>query len=512
MRFRGVCLVGAAISAMALGPQALAAAPRGPGDVDRSFGAKGRLTTSWPASFLTSLHTGPRPGGGLLVAALPSPPSAARNVFAFTRAGRPDHRFGGNGVTVFGTGATVVTTAGGATLAGRALPEGFELRRLTPSGGPDEAFGNHGTAVVSLGGRRTPGALTVAADGRIVVVATADPPGGSLAVADRLSVTRLLPDGRLDRGFARDGEHLSAAAASPVQVATEPGGRITVLAFASAAEVAHPEHVTTLLLRITPDGAADTGFGGPHLPGGLYIPNGYPSSEDRMAVDGRGRPVLARTASPGTSSARLRVQRLTAAGQADAGFGHSGGVALDLGPRTTSAASDVDLDGAGRILVSGSRGSVREPELDRARPLVARLLADGRRDRTFGRSGVVVGRPGAAWSSVLVQGSRVVLAGVRVSGPPRGVTYTATRLIGGSDRAAPRIGARRSCRTGRLTVRVRDAAPLARVRYRLDSGRVASTRRGTIHLRPSARAHRLVVRAADIAGNRSSRSFRVRRC
>ena len=90
------------------------------------------------------------------------------------------------------------TLRAGAALAA-VLGCGAALALATP-GAPDRSFGDAGRQVLVRDGADRASAVAIAPDGRIVVVGDGGPDTA-------MTVTRLEPDGSVDRSFGEDGTH-----------------------------------------------------------------------------------------------------------------------------------------------------------------------------------------------------------------------------------------------------------------------------------------------------------------
>lgn len=490
-----------------------AAPPRGPGDPVESFGSKSRVSVPLARSITPAIALAPRPTGGPLISAETGTTGASRRttLIALTRAGRTDRSFAGGRLDL-GLGATISTTHGDDIFTASSLPGGgLRIRKLTAAGLPEADFGVGGIAEVPANDVRTPQALAVGGDGKIVVTSSTAPPPGDLATDGALSVIRLSADGQLDRGFARGGEHVSAFGGTPGGLGILRDGRITVATVVSGAAVAHPEAISTILFRLTKDGRLDKTFGPPR--GFVQVSATY-GALTHFALDRQARPLLAGSENrdPDTEPSEMVVRRYTADGQADLGFAESGSVTLPAGGRASADASALALDRAGRILVAGNQYRSDARGYTTFRGVVVRLTPGGHTDRTFGRAGVVRGHVGTPWSSLVAQGNRITLGGAPGPGGTPTSRYELIQLIGGSDRASPQVRITRSCRGRRITVRVADASPLRTVRVTLDSGRTRTSRDSPIRIRATRAAHRVTIEALDIAGNRRRVAVRLRRC
>lgn len=127
--------------------------------------------------------------------------------------------------------------------------------------------------------------------------------------------------------------------------------------------------------RITPAGAIDQGYAGLKL---------TDTQVTDVAVQSDGKVVGVGRRLDGTQSV-LAVFRLDPDGALDPGFGGDGTVDLGTGEDAGLGGTSVALDSDGRIVVAGFRGN------GYGEVIVARFLADGSLDATFGTQGVFTG-------------------------------------------------------------------------------------------------------------------------
>jgi uncharacterized delta-60 repeat protein len=149
------------------------------GSLDRTFGTNGLVLTS-VANALQSTAAGVvlTSDGKIVVA------GTARGRFTlarYTTAGKLDSTFGTNGIVttvIAGTASSsasglVLTPQGQIVVAGSAVTSGnrsvFALARYTANGTLDSHFGKNGTVLTPIGTSATASAITVQADGKLVV-------------------------------------------------------------------------------------------------------------------------------------------------------------------------------------------------------------------------------------------------------------------------------------------------------------------------------------------------------
>ena len=272
----------------------------------------------------------------------------------------------------------------------------------------DTSFSGDGTLLLGF----PPGSsgltdVAVRSDGKIVVVGQ-----GRHNARSVFEIARLMPNGRLDPTFGNHGRTIVAfpgkEASGPFPLATPkvalaPDGGIVLAGSVAGPATSAKDDIA--LLRLTPGGRPDTEFGN----GGRVVTNlGGDDDATDVAVDGSGRIVVSgETEHDGTASAI--ALRYLPSGALDHSFG-ANGVATVPTPSDASALA-LALGPGGKIVLCGAAGS---------RFLVARLLTDGRPDRTFAGSGrTLFGflHESIGLDVALTPSGRIVVAGVT---SPRG--------------------------------------------------------------------------------------------
>lgn len=221
----------------------------------------------------------------------------------------------------------------------------------------------------------------VAPDGSILVAGfdNAGTSGGPAAL-------RYRPDGTLDTSFGQGGSARLPGVYGTASLAVDPSGRvIALLRFGAVA-------------RLTASGALDRSFGEAGtvaLPGtplsALVLPDGD------LVLGGT------REARHGQPN-RMMAIRLNADGSRDRGFGHNGIATAPCPGKGDCEALSVGRDSHGRVLLAGAM---------HGRLALARLLPDGRPDRGFGRTGLVVPRLAkhSKATAVTARGGKILLGG-----------------------------------------------------------------------------------------------------
>jgi uncharacterized delta-60 repeat protein len=410
-------LIFAVLLAFALPATAAARA----GDLDPGFGGGAAVLLGRPGAQVAGAALALQGDGRVTVAG-----RDGRGFLVARRraSGGPDRSFSGNGrLTVRFEGAT---RAGARAVAvfrdGRILVAGtitlggvqrFAVARLQPGGNLDPNFGADGVAVVGPPGAQLE-AMALQPEGELVLAGSV-PAGARRAVL----VMRLLADGTPDPGFGTNGAVDSTGvrlAGRARDVLVLPDGRI---ALAAAVERGRAARATFLAARLTPAGAFDPSFDGDgdgvarvatttrRLRGG---------GAAALALDRRGRLLLAGTARGAGGRDDATVVRLTRAGRPDARFGRAGVSRLSDPHGRSLRIVAMRRDTRGRLVLGGSAAGLGAVAL--------RLRGGGRRDRAFGAGGLSAGR---------LPRTRIAALALRRDG---GVVFTGYARSGGRDHLA----------------------------------------------------------------------------
>jgi uncharacterized delta-60 repeat protein len=295
--------------------------------------------------------------------------------------------------------------------------------RFDATGKPDPGFGKGGTAIIDFGAGKPIDAETYVTDnswgmaalsnGRIVVF-------GSTPSPDRedadWAMAGLTSAGVLDKAFGTNGitrVDNNNGNDSPRNMAVQPDGKLVFTGYSrDAADVVSPA-----IIRTTPDGKPDAGFGqngvatATVLPGGVAESYSVALQGDKFVMAGYGH-----GADP-NEKVDLISYRFNADGSWDKTYGTDGLTRIDIA-KDADRARNLTILPDGRILVVGS-GS---PSAGLVDAMVALLDKDGKPVTTFGTDGRVLsdlGGPGDAWFGVSVapDGKSVMLAGYKGADP-----------------------------------------------------------------------------------------------
>jgi len=368
----------------------MVAAPAGalPGDVDPTFGAGGQVTTDFGGTY----------------------------DWAYATAVQPDRRI----------------LAGGVSNAHGTYD--FALARYTSAGHLDPTFGDHGLVTTDFGGFYDWAyAIALQPDGRIVLGGVSDHSGSR-----DFALARYNPDGALDRSFGQGGLLVTPVRPLTTDIihglALQPDGKILAAGVTYDDTVSLRPHGAFMLVRYTPQGRLDPGFG----VGGIVTTDFEGESYDEpyaIVLQPDGRIVLGGVSNTGGGMGRifgadnLALARYLPNGLLDSSFGQGGKVVVDAGSMQESIRS-LALDPQGRIVAAGRTNGEK-----RGAFLMARFLRDGSLDRNFGttRPGLTITGFGTAeegLSAVALAPDGTIVAGGIVAPEPHGalavVRYDAT--------------------------------------------------------------------------------------
>ena len=313
-------------------------------------------------SITALVHASQVSGSSDIAKAVPSTPGSAAPARSLSREGTE----------------LIAADAGGRVLVVTRSETGGKIKRLLPSGRPDKSFGRGG----SVGLKGFKGEISFLAPtgrGRILVGVTEGLPEASETPAKRLTLFRLLPNGRLDRSFAKDGRGSYTLALPYFEhsgIVIDRRGSILILG-SLCCEGFRPVY------RISPKGKLDTGFDAAARVA-LQRLDAFTNVEPTALVPrpGGGVDVLGRTGNfyLNEKTAFGFELRLRANGSLDKRFGEHGAQSLLM----PIAAASPGIAG-GTIAVAQVEETVT----------VLRLLADGSPDPAFGGgSGIQVPQPG----------------------------------------------------------------------------------------------------------------------
>jgi uncharacterized delta-60 repeat protein len=379
------------------------------GDLDRSFGTGGKVTTDFAGDQDTARALVVQ-GTKLVAAGSGTAVPGGLGAFALARY-NPD----GTLDTTFGTGGKVTTDfpgggdanalavqADGKLVAAGVTGADFTLVRYNPDGTLDTSVGTGGTVTTDFPGGGDANALAVQADGKLVAA------GSTEFFAVDFAVARYNPDGSLDTSFGTGGQVVTDVDGTDRAYALAlQGGKLVAggLSFSATAGT----NGDFGLVRYNPDGTLDTSFGA----GGKVTTDfvGFTDWAFALAVQGGKLVAAGRAGFEGNDD--FGLVRYNADGSLDPSFGAGGKVTTDF------ARAGGSFDEARALVVQGSKlvaaGNVG-PFFDFG---LARYKADGTLDRSFGSGGKVTtnfaGQTDEAFGLAVQADGRLVAAGFMLS-------------------------------------------------------------------------------------------------
>ncbi|MGF6318292.1 hypothetical protein [Pseudomonas frederiksbergensis] len=397
--------------------------PRGPGDLDRTFGVDGTMDSfapgSWPLTFV-----GRRADGKVLLVG-----TVERNdQFSFQLAqllpdGSKDNTFGNEGIVVGTFRAGVSAFGDGAQLLndGKIILFGYHhdgkqsqgVARFHPNGQLDTDFGDDGTALIppvydSLGKLKSPSKPEKPTSEKLATgpsTKIAIGPDGEIVIGQHNLLRRLDSNGVVDLSFNGKGHVIVAPVSIRAVAVSAADGKITA---------AGTEVDAGAVLRFNKDGTPDRTFSDDGVtrirvealntytilsalllrPDGSFFVAGH--------IDGDPNSIW------GTER-RCLLAAFNASGTPNLVFNHGRPLISDLAPGGSCVWADLGLDSDDRLVAVGSTGR-RSEEVS----LLARYHFSGELDTSFGDGkGYVHSRIGIdrhLWESVVVQTDNRILA------------------------------------------------------------------------------------------------------
>lgn len=360
------------------------------GTLDTSFGSGGNAGVSGSVRAIAVQAAGHIVGVGATL-------DADTQVARLEATGGLDASFGDGGMVVHQLGGLKLEAHGSvAQVDGKILLVGdsegghpftdevLTVVRYGPDGDVDSTFGTGGAVLLPIEGDETKGeAVVVQADGKVVVVGWLDSSRGD----DAALVARLHPDGTLDASFG-DGGFVLEEDPEPAPVVrdavVQADGKIVGLVVPLSATRRH------FLLRWNADGSRDLTFG---TGGSVTVVETSIAYDSALALQPDGRIVV---------SHHDGLSRFLPDGTRDATFGVHGTV-LSAGVSWRRLA----IAGDGSIVAGGTSG------------IVERYSADGVLDAGFGTAGRVTlpASPADQVQSLAVQGDGKIVIGFRIHSP-----------------------------------------------------------------------------------------------
>lgn len=247
------------------------------------------------------------------------------------------------------------------------------IAQLDRKGQADQAFGTNGISPLDFAsGSLRPNDVIVDRSNRVLVA------GQTMSGSDEIlggGVVRLLPNGRPDPNFSRDGLSTSKLTVgfNPKEIALAPGGKIVAVGPTSG-----QRDVWTMIVRYLPNGELDRSFSGD---GVARIVAPHLKLMTTVAVDRKGRVVVGGTSKGGGAKPpAFELARYKANGRLDPSFSRDGWARFNPNGPESKSVVVVRIDDRGRIVAAGGDGDDTS---------VIRVKTSGYLDRSFGKRGAV---------------------------------------------------------------------------------------------------------------------------
>jgi uncharacterized delta-60 repeat protein len=385
-----------------------------PGDLDRSFGGDGKVTTNFGHYNAATDAAIDRHGR---IVAVGRPEYRDFGIARYKQKGELDRTFSADGEIAEGAYgdamAVAIDSHGRIVVAGSeecdfsSSYSSFFLARYKPNGIPDPSFD---PATTDFERYPCADANSVAIDshGRIVVAGSV---GGRVEPdCCDFALARYKPDGSLDPSFGVDGKvttDFQGGGDEAEAVAIDSQGRIVA---AGGAGRGTPTSGGEALARYRPNGRLDPTFDGD---GRVTTGIGNRSLAQSVTIDPQARIIVAGLANwRGHGEGDFSLARYRSNGTLDPAFGDGGIVTTTFGRDHFDSAASVAIDSRGRLVAAGETHA-HHPASD-ANFALARYRPSGNLDRSFSRNGKVTttfGGDDRAASVLLDSRDRIVAVG-----------------------------------------------------------------------------------------------------
>ena len=256
-------------------------------------------------------------------------------------------------------------------------PYSLSLSRLKADGTLDPRWGPAG---VQVGRYRSGAPIAVDSEGQALVAWGRNVEAG-------FSIRRYLPDGAVDRSFGYEGTVSVSCGCSPDTITVLPGGGVLIGGSTYGRRRDGGLSARWFFTRLSPDGGRKRSFG---RGGRTFLPMPDHSAPSEVVPLPRGRVLLGGQRWRGYEAPAPYVFKMTSRGDLDRPFAKATRRSLKGLPQTGRDSYGWEY----LRLIPGRGGRIEVFGLSGFWPgLATRLLADGRRDRSYGRDGVVTELP-----------------------------------------------------------------------------------------------------------------------
>jgi len=351
----GYLLIGGSSASGRLIPTDMILARYSPdGVLDTSFGSGGLVATDFDAGEDSGTCLLLQPDGNIVQAGTATVAGlGSAGLVRYTASGSLDNSFGVVGKVVANYAglytrirACALQTDGSIVIAGDVDNTiGFMTARFDRDGNLDPTFGDQGWVITDFGFAGDANALTIDANGNIVVVGEIADPNYQNTVA----MMRVLSDGTPDPDFGVAGKVMTSfnqLSDNPTGVVVQGDGKIVVVGGAQAANQVGGD---IALARFNPDGSPDLTFG--HTGTVISDIAGNDDNAYDLALQADGTIVVVGTAVL-SGKQKILLQRYRSDGSLDTQFGMAGNYLVDL-PGNSATATALVIQSNGNLVVAG---------------------------------------------------------------------------------------------------------------------------------------------------------------
>jgi uncharacterized delta-60 repeat protein len=415
------------------------------GDLDPTFGIGGKVMTDLQSSTDIANAVAIQADGKLVVVGQTYQNNDFSNedfvVARYNTDGRLDRTFGARGrVTTDFPGLAAVPSAvvmqpdGKIVVAGGAFPlftfaGDFKVVRYNSNGSLDTSFGSGGIVTTTFPGDGSYAfAVALQSDGKIIAAGTdyVNFNPGEMSDTD-FALARYNTDGNLDTTFGNGGTVTTDFFGNEddaFSVLIQSDGKIVAVGSANSPA----NYYDFAAVRYLSNGAIDSTFGAAGKVNTDFGVRGFDRAES-AALQADGRIVAAGFAiSANGSSQNFAVARYTSSGVLDTTFSNDGLTQIDFGSCCQSAYK-VLLQSDGKIITVGFPNT----ESSDSDFLLARLNSTGSLDTTFGIAGEMRtsfgNLNGGAYGGALQTDGKVVAVGFQATSSNRGVNFALARYL-----------------------------------------------------------------------------------
>lgn len=344
-----------------------------------------------------------------------------------TKDGPLDTSFGGDGkvTTVFGTASasanSVVLQPDGKIIAAGAAGGDFAVARYLTDGSLDTTFSGDGMTTTSLSSADDAArAVALQADGKIVVA------GYAALDAEYFAVVRYLANGNPDTSFGSGGKvmlRIGGQRSKGEALAIQPDGKILVCGGIQ-------NNANFGVLRLNANGTLDASFGTSGTVSTSFA--AFTDYATAIALQVDGKIVVGGYTQTALFSGRYHfaICRYNMNGSLDTSFGSNGIKTVPVGQYGEEIRSLI-IRPDGRILAVGMAMFMDSVNTYHKKTGMARFLADGSLDTTFGSGGTTIsgsaGTDEESFGSALQSDGRIVMAGYYTD-PNGGVDFMVGRF------------------------------------------------------------------------------------